>query len=213
MKFKTIIAAGIILGFAPASFCMAGDELFGEEATAAPELSINSYLPPSSAVAAGSESELKDSGKNPSSPWYGWNNFRAEAQVERNNDSLFLISRNSFFAPGVGQESNMLRLMGNLYYDFKNQSSLTPYIFGGLGAVYLEADQLRLNNVSLSLGSRSEAETKLGYQAGAGFSYFIADDASLDVDYTYFVTEDPYLTRLNDQVDKHNLTLEFRLKF
>ena len=212
MKLKTIIAAGIILGIAPASICMAGDDLFGEEATAA-DLSINTYLPPSSAVAAGTASEHDASARKGVSSWSGWNNFRAEAQVERDVNDQPKGSLNLFSGPGVGQETSMLRMMGNLYYDFKNQSSLTPYVFGGLGAIYLEADQLRLNDVTLSLGSRNDTEAKLGYQAGAGFSYFIADDASLDVDYTYFVLDDPYLSRLNEQVDKHNLTLEFRLKF
>lgn len=63
-------------------------------------------------------------------------------------------------------------LMSNVYYDFRNSSRLTPYIGAGVGGVFIEEGQ-------------GLTDSAFAYQAKAGFSYEMAEDWSVDLEYLY----------------------------
>ena len=110
MKLK-ILAATTVLLFVSASFCFAAEESAGakakQSAVAVDTLSLHKPVVTAEVAAA----DTVSSEKKPA--WYGWHNFRAEAQVKRNENNQETGSQFSYVTPGVGQETNVLRLMGN----------------------------------------------------------------------------------------------------
>ena len=68
-------------------------------------------------------------------------------------------------------------LMSNVYYDFRNESALTPFIGVGVGGAF----------VTDSFGQRDAA---FAWQARAGLALALSDALSVDVEYLYAVTRD-----------------------
>ena len=72
------------------------------------------------------------------------------------------------------------KLMVNGYYDFKNSSNFTPYLMAGAG---LAREKFNSGNWDERL-----SETLPALQAGAGLSYAITENISIDTEYRYLVT-------------------------
>lgn len=63
-------------------------------------------------------------------------------------------------------------LMSNFYFDFYNNSPITPYIGGGIGGAFIENEN----------GLRDAA---LAYQGRAGFSWAMGGGWAADIEYVY----------------------------
>lgn len=114
-----------------------------------------------------------------------------------------------------------LALMGNIFFDLHNPSPITPYIGGGIGAAFLNLDNIY--GTSNSTGDRvqlypSDHETNLAYQGGAGLNLAITRRISLDLGYRYFMTN---RTRFNNgstvendlRFESNNVAIGLRVKF
>lgn len=83
-----------------------------------------------------------------------------------------------------GFTSTGYNLLGNLWYDFENDTSFTPYLGAGVGYGY---------NVTGTDGYEYESSGLL-YQLGAGVKFDVADSIALDVGYRYRVLADASVT-------------------
>ena len=88
---------------------------------------------------------------------------------------------------GVGVYS----VMGNVFFDLRNSSPVTPYIGGGIGVATLYLDDTYGTNSSTGhrdLLYESGSNTVFAYQAGAGLEIALNNRLSLDLGYRYFGT-------------------------
>jgi len=82
-------------------------------------------------------------------------------------------------------------MMGNVFFDIRNPSPVTPYIGGGIGLATLSLDDTYATNPSTGNRVRlydSGSETVFAYQAGAGLEIALNYMLSLDLGYRYFGT-------------------------
>lgn len=78
-------------------------------------------------------------------------------------------------------------LMANAYYDFLNESVLTPYVGLGLGMSYLKSDyrnKVILGGTEYSV-SGSGSDWNLAWNIGGGVAWQLNDAMSLDFSYRY----------------------------
>jgi len=107
-----------------------------------------------------------------------------------------------------------LSAMGNLVFDFTNDSPITPYAGLGLGATRIDH-----HNVSPVSGSRlNDGGYVLALQGLAGVSLKISNSVSLFTDYRYISVADTKLTnddgaRFDGAFSDHRFTLGLRWSF
>lgn len=104
------------------------------------------------------------------------NNWRAEGEISFSKSDVDSTGG----ASGRG-DTSAVGLMFNGYYDFRSDSLWTPYVGAGLGPV-----SVSYNNVSPVGGSvLDDNDWGIGYQAIAGVSYKMSDQANLYSEYRY----------------------------
>lgn len=69
--------------------------------------------------------------------------------------------------------------MFNAYYDINTGSKLTPYIGGGIGIAHLKGS-IKVDNFK-----ESKSKNNFSWQVGAGVSYALTDNVSIDAGYRY----------------------------
>jgi len=74
-------------------------------------------------------------------------------------------------------ENNSVML--NAYYDIDTGTKFTPYVGAGIGMARLKG------KVAEADGSISKSETSFAWQVGAGVTYAMTDNVSLDAGYRY----------------------------
>lgn len=112
---------------------------------------------------------------------------------------------------GIADEGslNAVSLMGNFTFDVPTDTAFVPYVGGGVGGAWLDADDLG--------GLVSDRDVVLAYQARAGVRYALSPNASLNLGYRYFGTEEASFDEGGQSVDmdygSHSimLGLTFRL--
>jgi opacity protein-like surface antigen len=90
----------------------------------------------------------------------------------------------------LGGDLHSYAMMINGYYRFLNNSPLTPYIGGGVGAASIALNNTRFTG-GLDRGPFSGTDAVFGYQGIAGVSYQIAAHLTLAAEYRYFATLRP----------------------
>ncbi|MGB3211077.1 MAG: outer membrane beta-barrel protein [Desulforhopalus sp.] len=80
--------------------------------------------------------------------------------------------------------------MVNFLYDFKNESSFTPYLSAGLGYSMLE---LKFNDT----GNQAAEDDVFAWSVGAGIAYSLTESLFFDLQYKYFATADAEDTPTN----------------
>jgi len=103
-----------------------------------------------------------------------------------------------------------LTFLLNGYYDFINNSPLTPYITGGLGFSMMDVNNL---GVAGDIDTFDSDDTVFAYQLGVGFGYSFNDNLTLDASYRYFASADPDFDGTTAEVASHNILLGFRYNF
>lgn len=85
-------------------------------------------------------------------------------------------------------------LMINAFYDFKNQSSFTPYISAGLGYARINhktilsssySDYFNPESSISGSDSRSHKANNLAWSVGAGIKYIVSENFDVDFSYKY----------------------------
>ncbi len=112
------------------------------------------------------------------------NNLRAEIEYfyrtrfdysQRTNDNLFDAS----------QELKTQTLMAQIFYDFKNNTSLTPYVFAGVGVAYHKAEASAQQILGPFRYKGSNDSTEFAWNIGVGTSYEVNDRIAIDFMYRY----------------------------
>ncbi|VGO16651.1 hypothetical protein PDESU_05242 [Pontiella desulfatans] len=99
----------------------------------------------------------------------------------------------------------MVDIFANLYYDFKLESKVNPYVLGGIG--YGSA-------ATGDWFSSSSRDGNLLGQVGAGIAFPVSKQVMLDFKYRYQFSSDYYLPNTRTfQLTGHSLGLGFRYSF
>lgn len=84
------------------------------------------------------------------------------------------------------QELKTQSLMAHIFYDFQNNTRLTPFVFAGAGIAYHRTDaDANLNVAPFFTYKGSESDTKFAWDLGIGAGYAITDNINIDLSYRY----------------------------
>jgi len=147
---------------------------------------------------------------------YGFGNTRVEGEIAyQKNDydklSLSVPGVGSFSGLNVDGDATSTAFLLNGYYDFKNNSSITPFIGAGLGFAKVDVGAISVPGVG-TLTSSSD-DTVFAYQIGAGVGFAVNEKVSLDLKYRYFATSDPDFEGTEAEYSSHNLYAGVRVSF
>lgn len=138
---------------------------------------------------------------------YAFGNTRVEGEyayqqndLEKETASVLGFS----FSEEISGETSSNTFLFNVYYDFKNTSSFTPFLSAGIGVSNVEVE---------ILDESSKDDTVFAYQLGAGLAYAITKNFSLDLKYRYFGTDNPEFDGFEAEYSSHNIYLGGRFSF
>lgn len=102
----------------------------------------------------------------------------------------------------MDDDLSLLTVMANAYYDFDVDSSVRPYIMGGLGMARVD------------MSWTSDNEDVFAWQVGAGLGLNVADSTTLDLGYRYLKPNEFDTHGLGDgKLACHNVMLGLRYQF
>lgn len=145
---------------------------------------------------------------------YAWNNgLRTEAEIAYRQAGVDEVTGTGA-GPVFDGHIHNISLMGNVLYDFKNSTRLTPYVGAGIGVAFVNADEMR-TIVSRTLDSNRET---FAYQFIGGVSAALTRNLALTADYRYFRTlDEKFRTNLDDRAatdnSSHNVMVGVRYTF
>jgi len=142
---------------------------------------------------------------------HDYGNFRAELELayrENELDTVTIFPNPFIGPPGVyvwdGTVST-LTYMVNVFYDFENNSSLTPYIGAGIGGATI--------NYEDNILDIDEDDTVFAYKGVAGVALNLAPNLDLLVDYSYLATTDPDFDGVDAEYATHSVSGGIRFRF
>lgn len=143
---------------------------------AAPAIAGSPYVAVNGGASFYSDSDAK-AGNSTGSISYdiGYNLNGAVGYKFGNSRTDFEVGYKSATLEGSWVDANVKSYMLNYYYDFKNNSSVTPFLGIGVG----------LLNGELRYGNYSVDDTTTGYQATAGVAYNFNENVAFDLFYRY----------------------------
>ncbi len=145
---------------------------------------------------------------------YAWGNgIRTEAEVAYRRNSVDSIEGTG---AGPAQEGHFstVSLMGNVLYDIKTGTMITPYVGAGIGLGIPMADDIR-TTVGRTVDS---TRPTFAYQFIGGMSAALNTNWALTADYRYFRTlDEKFKTNLGDRATidnaSHNVMVGVRYTF
>ncbi len=167
--------------------------LFGAKAQDfAPYVSAKGVMTDLSASLNGYDIDYENLGLNVALGTKVNENMRVEFEIAyRGEDSVneSYVYEDSGYLYG-GQDDISLSTMSymiNGYYDFYNQSSLTPYVGLGLGLAKVKYENEWWEDSSMGIfsGKGKASKTKMVWNVAAGLSYKINEKTNLDLGYRY----------------------------
>jgi opacity protein-like surface antigen len=132
---------------------------------------------------------------------YGYkvnDNLRLEGEVAYQSNELL-----KFGTTTASDDIDSLALLVNGYWDFTNDSSLTPFLSAGIGAAMVNVDERGFNDY----------DKVFAYQIGAGIGYAINERVTVECKYRYFATADPELSGVDVEYETHNIYAGMRYAF
>jgi outer membrane autotransporter protein len=105
------------------------------------------------------------------------------------------ISRSGDYTIAPGSTINTTTVMGNLYFDLKNDTAFTPYVGAGVGYGWVSGPLYPGNN-GLALG------------VNAGVSVDMTSNLAVDIGYHY-----RNIGSTAPKIDEHQVTAGLRFKF
>lgn len=111
----------------------------------------------------------------------------------------------------ISGDISSLALLFNGYFDYKNNTDFTPYLYAGLGASMVSLSGLGLPDAGF--GPVSDEDVVVAHQLGCGVSYRMDDNINLDLSYRYFVPSDPSFNTIETEFASHNISLGLRINF
>lgn len=102
--------------------------------------------------------------------------FEAMFRTSTTADNTWTFSGSQFSAD---QEIGMTTYFVNAYYDFYTSTPFTPYLAAGLGFANVE-HEFNMNGIR-----SSKSSSEVAFNIGAGVSWLLAGDFTLDLGYRY----------------------------
>ena len=104
--------------------------------------------------------------------------------------------------------------MANAAYDFSNQGTYIPFVYGGVGMAGVFMEDLKVDGTLIA----DSKDWVFAMQTGGGISIPIDPGTTLEASYRYFQTRDPEFGDERDQpftstFSSHSLMIGARLQF
>jgi len=128
---------------------------------------------------------------------------RAEAAFIFQKNDIDEVSVDGLGSAPLDGDATVIAGLINLYYDFENDSPVTPFITGGVG----------LANVDAEIEGDSEDDSVIAYQLGGGIGYALSETTTLDLMYRYFSMQDPEFDGADVEVAAHQFLIGARFAF
>lgn len=114
---------------------------------------------------------------------YNWIDYdlpvRTELEYMYHSDFKYKYEdANATFKNDISIQTVML----NVYWDFYNSTSFTPYITGGAGVAFIDEDY---STTGLTTTGVSKSSTNLALNAGVGVGWSLTESLILDLQYRY----------------------------
>jgi len=117
------------------------------------------------------------------------NGLRAEGEMFYSNASLKQMSgtwnSTEYNTEIVHGDISSMTFMGNIIYDFKTNSKLTPYAMAGVGMTLLSLNDLQVLTAQVA----DDTDLVAAIQIGTGFSFDLDRRTSIELGYRYFDTQ------------------------
>jgi opacity protein-like surface antigen len=155
---------------------------------------------------------------------YDFGYVRLEGEMSYKQGEITSITDETFGARYVNTTGHVgaFAMLMNGFFDFHNESPITPYVGGGMGFATVNLSNTK--GVEASTGAlnfhilQDDEENAFAYQVGGGIEAALNRHLSLDLGYRYFGTsrvsfhkEWPNSTDL--KLDSHNVAVGLRIKF
>lgn len=116
---------------------------------------------------------------------YAWmNGLRTELEASYRTNGVDNITGTG--GSGSAGDFRSYNAMANLIYDFKNNTRWVPYIGGGVGASWQDAD-----NIATAFSSSiNKKDVAFAYQGIAGLDYWLNERSAWGLRYNYFASQD-----------------------
>ena len=147
------------------------------------------------------------------------NDFRLETEViwatYSTLDQLVGSANGTQFSSTATEGSiSSLAIMANAAYDFSNQGTYIPFVYGGVGMAGVFMNDLKVDGTLIA----DSKDWVFAMQTGGGISIPIDPGTTLEASYRYFQTRDPEFGDERDQpfsstLSSHSLMIGARLKF
>ena len=138
------------------------------------------------------------------------NNLRMEAELGyQKNDLDKMGLRGMPHGTASGDTSSVSGLL-NGYYDFMNQSRLTPFVSAGAGVIKVSLSDLNMPQAGFNEGLDG---TAVAWQVGGGLSYAVSYGLSLGVKYRYMNALDLEVDDTELDYSGHNVYGGIRASF
>lgn len=154
--------------------------------------------------------------------------FDWTADATDNNDFDFAVK--TPYTHNFETTTSMYDIMLNMYYDFTNRSPFTPFIMAGLGYGHMKIETLTTGTIKspgdLNIATDMKSDNFI-WNIGAGVSYRMSDNISIDLMYRYTDYQDtnknmslmvpglgaPMMVDADFDVSKHEFMLGMRYAF
>jgi outer membrane immunogenic protein len=136
------------------------------------------------------DGKLKNSALYGIGAGYDFDFLRAEFNYIARPGMKFTAHReNDISEQDESQKIKAKSFMLNVYKDFKNSTSLTPYVVGGLGFTKVRTEQFnttqKIGDDTTSLSASGKDKNNFTWQLGLGVAYKLSSDLTLDASYRY----------------------------
>jgi OOP family OmpA-OmpF porin len=150
---------------------------------------------------------------------YEFGGFQARAELEggymtNGIDSHLVAGVGNFTGAAAFGRTNVLYGLVNGYVDF-GSGPFKPYIGAGIGAANVDFDNHGVNAVGTAM---NDSAAGLAWQVGAGASYALTQQTTLELGYRYFNVENVSLTAVDNtrtdvDVRAHQINFGVRYAF
>jgi opacity protein-like surface antigen len=128
---------------------------------------------------------------------------RAEIELGYRKSDMDEISVSGDGSESIDGDFSVLSLMANGFYDFMPSNTFSPFIGGGIGYA----------NVKSKVDGTQKNDNVFAYQLAAGVAIAASQKIKIDLQYRYFVTDDPDLDGVEAEYTAHNLLIGVRYSF
>lgn len=141
--------------------------------------------------------------------------IRVEAEVSYRQNDGDTLAFNNIDRPFTGSGTDSFSILANVYYDFENDSAITPFIGAGAGIGFLD------NDFAYGPAVFEDDDTTFVYQGIIGASLAVSDTSELFIDGRYFAASGVDFVRtspadsgvsLDSEYDNVTLSVGYRFK-